>query len=552
MEHVSRFAKLFMLTLLASSLPVWAQSQGLIITPMRVEAAARPGQAADRIIKLKNTADESKIFDLTLVNLVQARDGGWIVVEPGNSEVELSEYSCLEWTTLSAKTVTVDAMQMSPVTVTVRPPARARGFYFAGILVQARTPAQQKGVSVAVRFLIPILLDVQGRPERQQIRLAEAGLVYREETPKKRAATFATLNVRNEGRTYSRIKGQIKVQHLSNKTWKHVLTVWTKDIGLVPGANVELPVDVNRRLPSGHFKISAALSVDGRMLSPVEREISFSGDPSATKVAVDTALTLNPSEICIAGIPGATRTTLLSVENSADHPVSIETRAFLPPPMRGMSMGDLTGESLSCAGWIQVLPERFTLGARAKQNVRIIASMPKTETTHAAYYGTVSLQASYLDGQSAGQTTSLVSVRNKHAEVKPSALAVRMSIAATESGGYAVQARFSNAGNIHVLPSARVTVTSLTGRTEIKTALEGDQGQMLPLESRDFSRLMDFEKVPPGSYILKAELGTATEVLASQSLPIVVSVADGKCIVNVITDEEDKDIKASVTSLGAR
>jgi hypothetical protein len=445
--------------------------------------------------------------------------------------------SCLKWVKLGADTVTVEPMKMAPVTVSVKAPSNARGFYLAGLIAQIKAKPSEKGVTVVVRFMIPIVLEIEGRPERQQIQLADVGMAFRKGGANLPAATLVSIGVPNEGRTYSRIKGSVKVVYFSNGRWRPVSTADIKEIGILPGSDLKLSSDLGRRLPSGKYKLTASLYVDGRRVKPLEKEIDFEGDPAVTKLAVDSALTLDPPEVFIAGAPGAMRTAVLKVENASEDEVNIEAVSLVPPSLRGVAMGELKGDDLSCAEWLQVYPAKFTLRAGRKQNVRVIAKMPKAEEMQANYYGLVSLRAAYADGQGAGETKTLVCVANKGVAAKPAAQVAKMTLAAQEGPKYAVQARFANIGNVHFKPKCRAVVLTGQGQTVTEIELAGEEGLMLPLETREFSGVLDFEKVDPGAYALKAVMECGSGQGAAEQMPIRVAVEEGRKVVTIIARE---------------
>ena len=515
-----------------------AQAQGFMVRPMKMEIAARPGQTVETVLELRNTgAEEARTLELRLVELAQSSDGGWQIIEPG-SEVDTSKLpSCLKWIKLSADTLDVEPMEMAPVTVSLRPPPSARGFYLAGLIAQIKPKPVEKGITIVVRFLIPILLEIEGRPERQQIDLQDVGMVFRPAAENAPAGTLVSMAVANAGRTYSRIKGSVKVMFFLGGRWRPVSTAEIKDIGIIPGAGLNLKSDLGRRLPSGKYKLAATLYVDGRRVKPLEKEIEFEGDPTVTKLAVDTALVLDPPELTVAGAPGGMRTAVLKVENASEDEVNIEAASLVPPSLRGVAMGDLKGDDLSCAEWLEVSPAKFTLRAGGKQNIRVIAKMPKADTMQANYYGLVCLRATYPDGQGAGETKTLVCVANKGVEVKPAAQVAKMTLAAAEGAKYAVQARFANIGNVHFSPKCRALLVTGQGQTVTEIELAGEEGLMLPLETRDFSGEINFEKVEPGTYALKVVMDCGSGQGAADQMPIRVAVEEGQKTVTIIARE---------------
>ena len=54
--------------------------------------------------------------------------------------------------------------------VRLKPPANARGYYFAGIVAETPIPENATGVVVRVRFLIPLIIEIAGAPWRSASR----------------------------------------------------------------------------------------------------------------------------------------------------------------------------------------------------------------------------------------------------------------------------------------------------------------------------------------------------------------------------------------------
>lgn len=160
---------------------------------------------------------------------------------------------------------------------------------------------------------------------RQQIELSDVILHYGPlDKYHPEPTTTAALEIVNNGRTFSRVRGQIFVDRLSGKQWRPVTRIDVAERGIVPGVTLELGDDLHRRLPSGKYRLRGQLYVDGRRVKPIEKEIAFGGDPAVDAVAYDTSLLLEPSAIQISLVPDATRTTTLRIENSGEYPVRIK------------------------------------------------------------------------------------------------------------------------------------------------------------------------------------------------------------------------------------
>lgn len=281
--------------------------------------------------------------------------------------------------------------------------------------------------------------------------------------------------------------------------------------------------------------------MDGRRIKPLEKEIDFAGDTSITTIAADAALELEPSEIFITGTPGAARSGILKIHNASDTDVNVVVTPEIPPTLRGAVAGELKGEELTCAKWAKIMPDRFTLRGGARQNIRIIADMPKAESIHANYYSRLHLRASYPDGKNAGEVAGLLCVKNKKVDSKAMGQIITMTLAETdESSHYAVAVKITNAGNIHINPACNAAIITDEGKTVARMPLIGLTNLMLPMEFRDFSNILDFSGLSEGIYHLWVNFEYARNEVVSNELPLKISIgADGKKIVEIIKSEKE-------------
>jgi hypothetical protein len=519
--------------------------QQFMVKPMKMEVAPNPGTTVEIPLSLRNTAtDLAKTLDVSLVELTQNSTGAWQIITP-EDKVDTSKLaSCFKWASLSANSVDVKPGDEATVNLTLKVPAQARGVYTAGIIAQTRADPKAKGISVVIRFLIPIIVEIQGRPEQQKLEITDLGMTF-QPAGKDPATTFLTMSLNNDGKTYPRIKGNVKLTHEVDGHWRPVTSVDIHEIGVLPGVSLQLPSDMKRRLPSGKYKLAGALYVDGRRVKPLEKEIDFVGDPTITKLAVDTALTLDPQQTFVTGVPGSSRTAVLKVENASEDAVDIDVSSIIPQTLRGMAMGELKGDELSCAGWMKVSPEKFTLRAGGKQNIRLTVQMPQTDKMQPNYYGQIVLRATYPDGQSAGESTSLICVNNKAVASTPAAQAMRVTLSLDQAATYIVKAKFGNVGNVHYNPKVSAVVTSAKGEQVAQTVLAGDDELLLPLGVRDFAGLVDFAKIDPGTYTVKVALDYGSGQVAADPVPVRVSVEDGHKVVMVVKAEEGKSDSTS-------
>lgn len=526
------------MAVLMSAEPVSGQ---FMVSPMKVELAPRAGQRLRAELKLQNTGvNGTRIMDLMVVELTQSEYGRWDPIMPGSDFDTSTLSSCSSWISLSSETVEVGPLRIVPVTVTIRVPPGVRGFYGAAVLGSLRPPPGVIGVALVLRFVVPILIEIQGRAVRHKIELTDVGMEFRKAAVEKSATTLVSLGIANNGETYSSLKGIALVRKLSGGHWRKIATAEFQERSIIPRVKFNLKSDIGRSLPSGKYRVAGTLYVDGRRVKPLEKEITFTGDPSVTKAAADAALNLQPLEVSIKNAQsGATRSAVIKIENASEDAVNVTAALSVPPVLKNVAFGELKGEDLTCAEWVRVEPEKFTLRGGARQSIRIIAEIPNSELMHSRYYALLGLRARYLDGQSAGVRTALIYVENNGIEGRPAPRPMKLTIAAMEASKYIVVCRFGNVGNAHFTPRCMAMVRTLTtGATVTKLLLSGKAGVMLPLEVRDFSGVVDFSRVNAGTYRLTAVLGYAGEQIAIQ-IPIRVSLGpDEQRLVEIVEPKE--------------
>jgi hypothetical protein len=311
----------------------------------------------------------------------------------------------------------------------------------------------------------------------------------------KPATTKISMDISNNGGTYSHLKALAKIRGFWDGHWREVTDAEFRGASIIPGAEFKLNKDIGRPLPSGKYRISGVLYVDGRRAKRIEKEINFVGDTSITKVATDAPLDVMPSNVIINCRPGATRTTAIKIRNASDETVNIQTGLALPGNLQGVAFGDLKGDDLDCTEWVKIEPESFTLRSMSQQSIRITATMPRTAAMNPCYYALLGIFSTYPDGQRGGVTTAHICVTDESISAEPFVHGMKLSPALKGGSQYYIVARFGNFGRIHFNPiRCRAAVVSETGVPRAMTALSSSKSDiMLPLEVRDFSGIIDFQ-----------------------------------------------------------
>jgi hypothetical protein len=448
--------------------------------------------------------------DLYVVDLTQWEDGQWRIIEP-NEDFDRSKLSsCRDWITLDSSSVQIQPVGSADVQVSVKVPIRTRGFYCAGIVAAIRPRPDLGGnIGVQVRFLVPVLMTVEGRPMRHDIQLKSMDLEFVPAFQDRPATTHALMNVDNDGGTRSSLKGFAQIKGYFDDHWRVISDVEFPGVSINPGSKLKLKASLGKPLPSGRYRIGGWLYVDGRRDQRVGNELTFAGDPSINNVAADAAIDLNPGNITIEAMPGATRVEGIKVFNASDEAVTVTAAVRLPQSLRGVAFGQLKGKDLDCTGWLEIEPMSFTLGSHRQRSIRIVSTMPNNVSPDIpCYYAMLGLVSTYADGQSAGVTTAPICVTNRNITVEPYVRAMYLRPALKEGNEYYIVARYGNFGRIHFTPvQCRAAIVDSTGYPRAVRALTSRKTSMLlPLEARDYSGVIDISEVPEGIYRLVTEL----------------------------------------------
>ena len=532
-----------------------AVGQGFMVQPMRMEVTARAGQSIEVPLKIRNLSGGLVgAIDLRLVELSQGEEGSWRDIEPDSGEDTSGLSSSLAWSSLSDSRVDIAPFEPAEVMLQLRVPTNARGSYFAAVIVEAPGTEGATGLVVRVRFLVPVIVEIDGHPPRQRVELDDVEMVYHGDRGAQ-STTTAHLRVANRGHTFSRVSGELRIERESEGRWRPVTRVDIAERAIIPGVTLELGGDLKRRLPSGTYRLRAELQVDGRRIAPLEKEIAFEGDPDIDMLAYDTALVLTPEMVRMDVVPGATRTTALTIENPGEDPVTVRMAASTPRSLVGVEMGELKGAALSAEPWTEIRPAEFTIRPGGRQNVRVMSRVPREGVLHANYYADLVLQGAYDDGQSAGETRSTVQLFNGSLEAEIDGEIEQLLLAEGDGPSrYIVQMRFANTGTVHLEPTAHVSLLTPQGRQVQQVELAGEAGALLPLARRRYSGEMDLSEVEPGYYALRSRTFLSDRnALTSQQVLLVENGTDeaGTLVTTVtVVDPDARDIPEGLDEPG--
>ncbi len=534
--------------LLVSAGPAFGQ---FTVQPMKMELAVTPGKLVKTELRIQSfDPNDIHNINMSVVELGQSEDGSWNIIEPNNLTdpnsplygFDISKLSsCSEWISIAPNNFDLPPEGVVTVEVTLRVQRGVRGFFGAGIIATT-SPMQGVGnVSVVVRFFVPVIVEIQDRPMRPRVQATDIGMEFIQASGEYKARTLATMDIENTGGTFSRVKPGVRIWSFSRGHWQVITTTEFQETGIIPGVKLKLKANIRKPLPSGKYKAAGLLFVDGRRTKKIEKEIDFVGDTTVTGVGADAPLDLDPINVIMEGMPGATRTATLKVYNASDETVNIRTAMGLPSILQQNTLGNVKGEDLDCTEWLKVMPEQFTLrGEGGQQTLRIVTTMPNTSMPYPTYFSLLALWASYPDGQKAGVTTTNICVQNNTVNTDPAAVALKLTLQDLGESKYLVVARFGNYGMVQFVPiRVKAAVTMFTGINRVSTFLSGNPNLMLPSEIRDFSGVLDLSYVPPDRYSLAAAIEYAPGKWADKQMAIQVSTEGERRIVQIMGVEEE-------------
>lgn len=454
-----------------------------VVQPMKLLVPAPPGRRAPVQVMVENTTrDTVQSVDLRLADITQDANGVWQAIEPDAQVVtrpdgalivnvgtesypnlvDISKLrSCQSWVRLTRNKVEIRPLNREPVQLIIDVPAGTHGYYCAALLAQAQLGQQMvEGYmsNVVLEFVVPIIVQVQGRLERQSVQLTDVGLEFRPQDERIEPATLVSLSVKNDGGTYSMLRGYARVWGKLGGHWRKIADrEFSGDISIIPGADFRMKTDVGCALGAGDYKVEGYLFVDGAQGSGFSKELTFAGDPRVRgPVKGLGALDLDPMEVILDIRPGQTRSATLLVANAYEEPIDVTVNVSLPDQMVDKATDILRGDQFDCTSWLKVEPRTFRLEGKQRTNLKILAEMP-ADATNPSYYAMIRLHARHVaDGQEAGRTDSRICIQNKDTPGNIRIESFPLRLAELTPSRYSVVAQFGNYGSTHVQPTCRV------------------------------------------------------------------------------------------------
>jgi len=196
---------------------------------------------------LANGTSERYRVRVLPVLLGQRRDGGVFVRDDAASRSRAGRYLAPE-----RRSFGFPPGDARSVLARLRRVPRAGSFY-GGVLFQATPgrPANPRQIRSILQLTASILLDPT--PARRRLRF-EAGVIRAESLP--RARLRVLVPVTNRGNAYRRVTGPVVVRDSTDRV---VARTRLRSPRVLPGATVDAPATISKRLAAGSYRLSAEL-----------------------------------------------------------------------------------------------------------------------------------------------------------------------------------------------------------------------------------------------------------------------------------------------------
>ncbi len=524
-----------------------------VVQPMKIELTLRPGVFEPSEIILQNQSkNEVYTVRLSAIELSQYENGTWRPIDPNeplsaDDPYNLSKAaSCLSWIRIrdnqDKQEIKINPVGMKQVKLDIRVPAGVRGFYCAAIKAGLLPRPGQTGVAVQYEFIIPVLITIEGPALRHRVQFLDCGLESQiEKDSDDEVSTLVSLDIENLGQTYSTLHGLVQIQaYLQDGNWRTIVREIKFDkSSIIPGSHLRLRKKLDRPLPSGQYKVKAALYVDEKLERAIENQINLVSEHSGPLKA-DAVVKTNPELIQLNARPGMSDRQILEVYNDSDDSVTIRAYTAVPKELGGYVLGNTRGDDQGCSKWIEIRPDEVTLKPYGKKNITIRTRMPEDIQPFSSFYADLNLYAGYSDGSNAGSTSVPICVKNQDMSPRYVVTIKKLDINEIDRDQsiFMVVASVINMGDMYIQPDAIVRLVQPDGNIIRSGELKTNQsGYILPFETRTFSGIMNLSMLDEGVYRLETQMTYAENETVREDKTIQVFTEGSRREVKVISEK---------------
>lgn len=363
----------------------------LSFSPMIVELAVGQGSRSTFGVLVRNESKTATAsFRIYTADLAQQPDGDYQVLDE-----RTSEYSCADWIRLSTDQATVGPNDSIVVEAILTVPRGASGGRYAAVVFEL-VPEQRKGEPVFAsstfvqRFVTVVELTIPARQTQKRLDVTGFNVTHASENSAYASmygiqAVILSAEVKNEGDIHVFARGSMILRDTTGKRLREI-PLGAGRGAVLPGATINLGSVLPGGLAPGDYIANISVKYGG--MRPATAKVPFSVGETGTEVAkmetsaVIAPFSVDPDQLDLSGIPGATVARPLVIENRSDQAIRVEGRATT---LAFDDEGQLITEEVesftpSCADWIEVKPDVVEIRPRARQVVRMMLSIPKGES----------------------------------------------------------------------------------------------------------------------------------------------------------------------------
>lgn len=472
--------------------PVYAFTD-LLVEPMMVETSdLKPGRKNTITIAVRNTnAENIANVQILLTGLGQGSNGAWKAIEETK---ESKVYSAIPWISLPANRLSLPPLTTENLELTITPPRKARGSYYAMLLIRSEPKAAPRQIPLVVQFAVPLLFSVKASSIPTKGAVLDAGFQVKD------GKRTLACNVRNDSTIMAVAEGQGVLYKKINGRMRRVGQVAFKPKRVLPKQTLNLEAPLEDDILIGDVTLKARIKMGKRQLRPFEKLLSLSGD-GEEKPAL--AVQIVPKALEVLARAGAKRSEVLQIINGDSKPVNV-TFALRESPL--YSQGENT--HFSATQMITLSSATETVAPMHKKNIRITVARPKGEGNNPFQYSTIVAKVASQDGLHTFEQAIPLVVTDKEAQktIEPAMLIEKPTLAQpahSDNAAHPVTFVVKNTGERHVRTTLHAGVFDKSGkRLEQNLKLTQEELFLLPRESVKLDTTVDSTPLKTGQYAI--------------------------------------------------
>ncbi|MDK2923576.1 MAG: hypothetical protein PWQ90_1017 [Pseudothermotoga sp.] len=439
-------------------------SFGIRVDPILISKVVGQGEKTSASIFIENADEfETVNFEVSIMDVVQNREGGYVVAPAGSTD-----YSAAEWIKVTPTKFSVQPKRSVKVDIEINVPRGVTGGRYAAVVLKIVTKKEEltgmeeaTGFGVLLDYQIAsfIELNIDSLRKRRELHVVGSSLRKISEIPSlaevqkiigPNANVFA-VSVLNKGNVHVQAYGELTIKTEDGRT----LAKFPMGSGnILPGAEVELRSITNRQFPAGTYIARAVVNYGGYRPAIMESKLSITETQASAQVQKQTEAPLifiEPGNVELKCLPKAFRSTTVEIFNRGNQTVNVSAHVY---PLVYDLMGDLlpVEERNQAPDWIKISPASFQLKPNQSRKVRISAR-PSENATGGQYFDLFFVATA--EGLKTEQGANLLVFVGRDEEAVQKVSMEFVKIVPTEKG-LEVDMIVNNEGNVHVLPSITV------------------------------------------------------------------------------------------------